>query len=56
MIIVEMKDLICNPNTAIEFADLVGGKINKLSNPCGHISFVCETGLYSDLVRRFFSD
>jgi homoserine O-acetyltransferase/O-succinyltransferase len=56
MIIAEMKDLICNPNSAIEFAGLVGGKINKLSNPCGHISFVCETGLYSDLVRRFFSD
>jgi len=55
MIIVEMKDLICNPNTAIEFANLVGGQIQKLSSPCGHISFVCETGLYSDLVREFFN-
>ena len=56
MIIVEMKDLICNPNSAIEFANLVGGKVHKLSNPCGHISFVCETGSYSDLVRKFFND
>lgn len=55
MIIAEMEDLICNPNSAVEFAGLVGGKINKLSNPCGHISFVCETGLYSELVREFFN-
>jgi homoserine O-acetyltransferase len=56
MVIVEMKDLICNPNTSIEFTELVGGKVHKLSNPSGHISFARETGLYSDLVRRFFSD
>jgi homoserine O-acetyltransferase len=55
MIIVEMKDLICNPNTAIEFANIVGGQIHKLSSPCGHISFVCETEIYSDLVREFFN-
>ncbi len=56
MIIAEMKDLICNPNSAIEFTSLVGGKINKLSNPCGHISFVCEMDLYSALVRGFFDN
>ena len=56
MVIVEMKDMICNPNTAIEFVNIVGGQIHKLSSPFGHISFARETGLYSDLVRRFFSD
>jgi homoserine acetyltransferase len=55
MIIVEMKDLICNPNTAIEFANIAGGQIHKLSSPCGHISFVCENELYSDLVSDFFN-
>lgn len=55
MIIVEMRDLICNPNTAIKFANIVGGQIHKMSSPCGHISFVCETELYSDLVRDFFN-
>jgi homoserine O-acetyltransferase len=56
MIIVEMKDLICYPNPAIEFANIVGGQIHKLSSPCGHISFVCETEVYSDLVRKFFNN
>lgn len=56
LVIVEMKDLICNPNTAIEFVNTVGGQIHKLSSPFGHISFARETGLYSGIIRRFFSD
>jgi len=56
MVIVEIKDMICNPNTAIEFVNIAGGQIHKLSSPFGHISFARETELYSDLVRRFFSD
>ena len=54
--IVEMKDLICNPNTAIEFVNMVGGQIHKLSSPFGHISFAREIEPYSDLVRKFFND
>ena len=56
LVIVEMKDLICNPNTAIEFVNIVGGQIHKLSSPFGHISFARETDIYSDLVRKFFND
>jgi homoserine O-acetyltransferase len=56
MVIVEMKDLICNPNTAIEFVNIVGGQIHKLSSPFGHISFAREIEPYSDLVRKFFND
>jgi homoserine acetyltransferase len=56
LVIEEMKDLICNPNTSIDFVNIVGGQIHKLSSPCGHISFICEAGLYSDLVRKFFND
>ena len=56
MVIVEMKDLICNPNTAIEFVNIIGGQIHKLSSPFGHISFARETDIYSDLVKKFFND
>jgi len=56
LVIVEMKDLICNPNTAIEFANIVGGQIHKLSSPFGHISFARETELYSNIVRNFFDN
>jgi homoserine O-acetyltransferase len=56
MVIVATKDLICNPKTAIEFANMVGGQIHELSSPCGHISFVCEAELISDFVRKFFNN
>ena len=49
-----MENGICNPNTAIEFANIVGGQIHELSSTYGHISFVCEAELFSDLVNKFF--
>jgi homoserine O-acetyltransferase len=56
MVIVEMKDLICNPNTSAEFGKMVGGQIHKLSSPFGHISFARETELYSELIRKYFDN
>jgi homoserine acetyltransferase len=56
MVIVATKDLICNPRTSIEFANMVGGQIHELSSPCGHGTFICESELISDLVRKFFNN
>jgi len=55
MIIVEIKDLICDPNTGIELANLVGGEVHKLLNSCGHLCFAHKTYLYSELIREFFN-
>jgi len=56
MVIAASKDLICNPNTAMEFAKAVGGQIHELSSPCGHASFICESAIISSLVQEFFKD
>lgn len=56
MVISASKDLICNPHTAVEFANAVGGQIHELSSPCGHASFICESELISGLVKEFFND
>lgn len=55
-IIVGAKDLMVNPNPAIEFAELVDAETYIFENDCGHLAPGCEMETFKEIVSDFLDD
>ena len=55
-IIVSSTDLIVNPNSALEFAELADAESYIFENNCGHLAPGCEMSEFVEIVNYFFDD
>ena len=54
-IIPSMQDHIVNPKPALSFAKLIGAKVYKFNNDCGHLAPGCEMNKFVEIVRNFLN-
>lgn len=55
-VIVSSSDLIVNPKSALEFAEMVNAKTHIFDNNCGHLAPGCEMETFKNLVQDYFDE
>lgn len=55
LIIVAQKDMLVNPQPALDFAPLIRAQVMVLENDCGHLGVNCEMQKVRKAIGEFFS-